>query len=93
MVQRPYRVARVVDPTFGARLGKLAERMRVWALRSPVNEEVARRVWKASNGTNALHAGVTLSAQLATTPKKHMPTSSGSSTSTTGRSVATRLSA
>ena len=58
MSSSEYRVAIVVDPSFGERLAPLAERMHVWAVDTPPNRSVAERIWAALD-TPSIERGVT----------------------------------
>ena len=60
MTRTPHRVVIVVDPAFGERLVDLVERMHVWVVRSPANEEVVQRLWAESDGKHVLESGATL---------------------------------
>jgi hypothetical protein len=52
-----YVVAVVLDPTFGDRLGALAEDMPVWVADTPTNRAVAEQIWHDHKG--GLRADVT----------------------------------
>jgi len=54
-----YHVGIVADPQFGERLVALASRLHVWAVGSPMNRAVAKRVWPREPG-HSVTRGVTV---------------------------------
>ena len=62
MSDSPYRVAIVVDPSFGDQLDALAVRVHVWIADTSVNRPAAERLWAAHPPTGTsrdLESGVT----------------------------------
>ena len=58
-MDKPHKVAVVVDPIFGERLRDLSKRLHVWICAAKVNVEIAQEIYSKTGNEHSWESGVT----------------------------------